>query len=155
MKKETTDDKHFLQIINSTPLVSIDLIVQNEKREVLLGKRVNRPAQGYWFVPGGIIRKNEKIESAIRRISLAELGIDISLRDAQLQGLFDHIYDDNYFGEDGVNTHYVVLAFACTVESDIEIVPDRQHSEMRWCPLDHLLRSKDVHQYTKTYFKCT
>ena len=45
------DDKTFLRVIEATPLVSIDLLVRNERGQVLLGKRANRPAQGLWFVP--------------------------------------------------------------------------------------------------------
>ncbi|HGU2589280.1 TPA: NUDIX domain-containing protein, partial [Escherichia coli] len=47
----------FATIVRSTPLISIDLIVENEFGEILLGKRINRPAQGYWFVPGGRVLK--------------------------------------------------------------------------------------------------
>ncbi|EIB9633284.1 GDP-mannose mannosyl hydrolase, partial [Escherichia coli] len=47
------DDNAFKNIIRNTPLISIDLIIQNEKDEYLVGKRNNRPARGFWFVPGG------------------------------------------------------------------------------------------------------
>ena len=50
----------FQTIIGATPLVSIDLIVKNAKGEVLLGYRTNRPAQGYWFVPGGRVQKKSR-----------------------------------------------------------------------------------------------
>ena len=43
------------------PLVSIDLLVTRpgtQGKELLLGLRNNRPAQGWWFTPGGRIRKN-------------------------------------------------------------------------------------------------
>jgi len=46
------DKKHVLEIIEATPLVSIDLVIRNPSNKVLLGKRNNRPAMGYWFVPG-------------------------------------------------------------------------------------------------------
>ena len=91
----------FLSIVAATPLVSIDLILRSERGRVLLGRRVNRPAQGFWFVPGGRIRKNERIKDALRRISRAELGIEIE--HAELTGVFDHIYEDNYFGAPGIN----------------------------------------------------
>ncbi len=41
----------FELIVESTPLVAIDLVVRAPDKKILLGKRVNRPAQGYWFVP--------------------------------------------------------------------------------------------------------
>ena len=57
-----TDDK-FLDVIKATPLVAIDLIIKNSSGFVLLGKRFNRPARGFWFVPGGRIRKDETLEN--------------------------------------------------------------------------------------------
>ncbi|MBF4436458.1 NUDIX domain-containing protein, partial [Vibrio anguillarum] len=66
----------FKTIIENTPLVSIDLVVYNQKNEALLGKRNNRPAQGYWFVPGGRILKDESIAVAFRRLTLNELGAE-------------------------------------------------------------------------------
>lgn len=111
------DNERFLQIIEATPLVSIDLVVRNEKGEALLGKRVNRPAQGCWFVPGGRIRKNERINDAFERISEFELGVRLKKGAARLLGAYDHIYEDNFTGESGINTHYVVLAFSCELGS--------------------------------------
>ena len=36
----------FRTVVASTPLVSIDLLVRNLQGELLLGERLNRPAQG-------------------------------------------------------------------------------------------------------------
>ncbi|ELL8702496.1 GDP-mannose mannosyl hydrolase, partial [Escherichia coli] len=47
----------FATVVRSTPLVSLDFIAENSRGEFLLGKRTNRPAQGYWFVPGGRVQK--------------------------------------------------------------------------------------------------
>ncbi len=146
-------DQAFLKIIDATPLVSIDLILKNSAGEALLGKRLNRPAQGYWFVPGGRIRKNEEIANAIKRISSTELGIELSFSQMKLLGGFDHIYSDNYLGEEGVNTHYVVLAFMIELEQEVKIIADDQHSEMKWWPIDLLLQSDQVHLNTKCYFR--
>ena len=149
-------DKQFLHIIDNTPLVSIDLIIEDIQGKVLLGKRTNRPAQGYWFVPGGRIRKNETIADAITRISSTELGTDLTINDVQLFGAYDHIYEDNYLGEDGVNTHYVVLAYCLklpgVIEVNVDSLEDDQHSEMRYWAKDTLLEADDVHPNTKAYF---
>jgi len=77
------DKKHVLEIIEATPLVSIDLVIRNPSNKVLLGKRNNRPAMGYWFVPGGRIFKNETINQALKRISEVELGQDLSTKAPQ------------------------------------------------------------------------
>jgi colanic acid biosynthesis protein WcaH len=145
-------NKDFLQIIGATPLVSIDLIVRNKEGMVLLGKRINRPAKGYWFVPGGRIRKNERLADALQRIARAELGLSLTLNPSKLLGAYEHIYDDNFFGEEGVNTHYVVLAYEYYLEEGMQIILDDQHSEAKWWPIDDLLNSPEVHENTKAYF---
>jgi len=147
------DTKQALNIINSTPLVSVDLIIENPDKEILLGKRVNRPAQGFWFVPGGRILKNETIKDAIKRVSLAEIGIDLSDHNPGLLGASEHIYDDNFLNESGINTHYVVLAFVIELETEITVTPDDQHSEMKWWTVEDLLSDKAVHPNTQAYFR--
>ena len=146
-------EEKFLQIIDSAPLVSIDLIIEDEQGQVLLGKRTNRPAQNYWFVPGGRIRKNEKLAEAILRISSNELGVEIRMSDAILLGAFDHFYTDNFAGIAETDTHYVALAYKAKIKHDFCFRTDNQHSEMKWWRKDNLLNNPAVHQNTKTYFK--
>jgi colanic acid biosynthesis protein WcaH len=148
-----TKEKYILDIIKATPLVSIDLVIKNPAKDVLLGKRVNRPAKGYWFVPGGIILKNETINQALKRISEREVGKDLSAIVPHLLGVYEHIYEDNFFNIAGINTHYVVLAFVITLQHEIEVKADEQHSELKWWEIDKLLDEPDVHQNTKVYFK--
>ena len=146
-------DNYILEIIKATPLVSIDLIIRNPSEKVLLGKRVNRPAKDYWFVPGGRIIKNETIGHALKRISKKEVGLDLSTEAPSLLGAYDHIYEDNFLNLDGINTHYVVLAFAIQLQQEIGVRPDEQHSDLRWWEIDKLLKDPTVHHNTKVYFK--
>lgn len=143
--------EEFLRIVDATPLVSIDLILRNEQGKVLLGERLNRPAQGFWFVPGGRIWKNERVQDALRRISQRELGITIA--QATLRGVFDHIYDDNFLGAPNVNTHYVVLGFETALPANTKLTPDDQHGELRWWTVEDLLADARVHANTKAYFQ--
>lgn len=41
------DRETFKTIVDKTPLISIDLVVKNTAGKVLLGQRLNRPAQGF------------------------------------------------------------------------------------------------------------
>jgi len=147
------DEKHVLEIIEATPLVSIDLVIRNPSNKVLLGKRNNRPAMGYWFVPGGRIFKNETINQALKRISEVELGQDLSTKAPSLLGAYDHIYEDNFLNVKGINTHYVVLAFVIALQQEIEVKSDEQHTELKWWEVDKLLQDQTVHQNTKVYFR--
>ena len=62
------DTELFKSVVANTPLISVDLIVRNPQGQILLGLRVNRPAQGYWFVPGGRVRKDERLADAFTRL---------------------------------------------------------------------------------------
>ena len=137
----------FKTIIDNTPLVSVDLIVKQNGKG-LLGKRVNKPAQGYWFTLGGRVLKNETIQSAIQRIGKLELDIIID-GSPRFIGVFEHLYDDSIF--DAVSTHYVNLAYEIEV-SGLEDLPKDQHNDYRWFDLEELIQSNEVHKYVKDYF---
>ena len=70
----------FKRVVELTPLVSIDLVVRDESGRMLVGLRANRPAQGYWFVPGGRVGKNETLREAFDRLTGAELGVALPMR---------------------------------------------------------------------------
>ncbi|HAS6235496.1 TPA: GDP-mannose mannosyl hydrolase [Vibrio vulnificus] len=143
----------FSQVIESAPLVSIDLVIEDEGGQILLGERLNRPAQGFWFVPGGRILKNEKLEDAFTRLTQEELGQEFELSQAKLLGPYTHLYDDNVFGNE-FTTHYVAIAYKLIViRSDLNLPMDVQHSRYRWCDKDELLISDNVHIHTKWYFQ--
>jgi colanic acid biosynthesis protein WcaH len=147
----TLDRDDNIKVIEKTPLVSIDLVIRNERQQVLLGYRTNRPAQHYWFVPGGRIRKNERLQDALKRITQVEVGILPST--GRLLGSFDHLYADNYYEIEGLTTHYVVLAYEFTMNSDVPLKKDDQHTELQWWDIDTLLESNTVHDNTKLYFR--
>jgi len=67
----------FLKIKNNIPLSCVDIIVSNNKKEFLLVKRSIEPYKGKWCLPGGIIKRGQKIEEKIKEIAKNELGIKI------------------------------------------------------------------------------
>jgi len=140
----------FQTVIGATPLVSIDLIVKNAKGEVLLGYRTNRPAQGYWFVPGGRVQKNERLDNAFLRLTEAELGVAIQRSAASFMGVFEHLYDDSAFDK-AVSTHYVVLGYELELDISLDALPKEQHNQYAWMASDELLNRDDVHVHTKWY----
>ncbi len=145
------DKDDFRRVIAATPLVSIDLVVRNAQGEVLLGLRRNRPAQGCWFVPGGRIRKDERLREALARIARVELGVEVIA--GRLLGVYEHLYEDNALGIAGLGTHYVVIGYQCELAEAQLPRADAQHAELRWWPLPDLLASPAVHLNTKRYFQ--
>jgi len=141
------DDVTFKTIIDSAPLISIDILARKNNK-VLLGKRVNKPAQGYYFSTGGRVNKNETINSAMNRIVKNELNIELKTT-PNFIGVFEHFYDDGIYQE--VSTHYVNLAYEYEVK-EISNLPTEQHSKYKWFTVNELLESKQVHKYVKDYF---
>ena len=142
------DDTTFKTIIESAPLISIDILLKKDNK-FLLGRRVNKPAQGYFFSTGGKINKNESIDNAMSRIAKNELNIELKTT-PEFIGVFEHFYDDSIY--ENISTHYVNLAYEYEVE-EIPNLPTEQHSEYQWFSIDKLLESKQVHKYTKDYFR--
>ena len=141
----------FATVVRSTPLLSIDLIVENQDGEFLLGQRTQRPAQNFWFVPGGRVRKDETLERAFARLTEAELGTPLTLQDGEFYGVWQHFYDDNFSGPEFF-THYIVLGFRLRVRQLQRISVDAQHSDYQWLtPADWLARG-DVHDNSRAYF---
>ena len=143
----------FLQTIDATPLVAIDLIIPNENGGYLLGHRVNKPAQGFWFVPGGRIRKNERLDDAFLRIARDELGhAAVERTDAELVGVYEHLYEDNFSGQPGISTHYVVLGYKLRRTIELESLPNTQHTAYRWATAEEIVADSSVHLNTRVYF---
>jgi colanic acid biosynthesis protein WcaH len=147
------DDDEFAQLVRNAPLVSMDLIIRDSGRRVLLGLRQNEPAKNHYFVPGGRVRKNEMLAVAFARILDAETGLNASFAEARLLGVYQHLYSTNRFGQEGYGTHYVVLAYELTIAGSPEIMLDSQHSGHQWIDEQTLMAGADVHEYTKAYFR--
>tara|TARA_B110000967_G_C18702174_1_gene468413 strand:- start:22 stop:459 length:438 start_codon:yes stop_codon:yes gene_type:complete len=142
------DNKTFKTVISSTPLISIDLLVKKDNK-ILLGKRVNKPAQDYLFSTGGRVYKNETINNAMIRIAKDELNFELK-SSPKFIGVFEHFYDDSIYQD--VSTHYVDLAYEVEIHETLNL-PTKQHKEYQWLTIKELLESKRVHKYVKDYFK--
>ena len=152
MRPRFRNRDEFAQVVRNTALVAIDLIIRNPDQCVLVGLRTNEPAKGKWFVPGGVVRKHERLADAFARIVKAEIGLAASIENAKFLGVYEHLYDSNVFGEEEFGTHYVVLAHELNLDHQPPIVSDWQHNGFRWMTPAELISSPDVHENTRAYF---
>lgn len=150
--KGKISDSLFGVVLENTPLVSIDLIIENKNGQILLGLRNNKPAKDFWFIPGGRIFKDEKLSDAFIRIAENELHIELDISSANFQGVYEHFYEDSFL-DDCMTTHYVVLAYKISADIDIYSLPLEQHNIYRWFDLEELVTSVNVHHFTKNYFQ--
>lgn len=150
--------KTFTEACSALPLVSIDLMITRpgiNGEELLLGMRNNRPAQGWWFTPGGRVRKNEPLHEAMQRIAVGELNLTNTLLSrATLLGAWDHFYPDSAFSPD-VSTHYVNLAHWLRVDAieaetiDAPVGEEHQHAAWQWIALEKAAQDRSVHTYVR------
>lgn len=142
----------FKLALEHLPLFAIDLVIVNEQHEILLGKRINAPAQGFWFVPGGRVFKNESLSDAFGRISRAELGIALPYKNAKLLGIYDHFYPNSVVSE-VISTHYINAAHVVKMELPLSELPILQHTNYRWVAINNLESEPDVHVYSKVFLQ--
>jgi ADP-ribose pyrophosphatase YjhB (NUDIX family) len=70
-------EEFFLFVSKFTPLINVDLVIQDDQRGTLLTWRQDETYGAGWHVPGGIIRYKETAEARIRATALAELGVEV------------------------------------------------------------------------------
>ena len=147
----------YIQAIELTQLVSVDLLIYDQSGNLLVGKRVNEPAKNTYFVPGARVYKNERLQDAINRISNMELGLSITKEDVEFIGVFEHIYDNSFCRND-INTHYVVNSFKYILKNEddkerINKYMQEQHDNVLWLSKEEVLNREDIHKYTKMYME--
>lgn len=138
-------------VVRHAPLVSIDLIVRDPGGAVLVGWRTNEPARNQWFVPGGVIRKNETMSNAFRRLCTDELGEPHELAESRLFDVHEHFYDTNFSGDPSFGTHYVVLVRELPVPTRPTALPKAQHTRYTWLTNEQILADDAVHEHVKRY----
>jgi colanic acid biosynthesis protein WcaH len=129
-------------IVANVPIVSVDLVVLHDGG-VVLGRRTNEPAKGEWFVPGGRVRKGERLEEAVYRVAQEELGVDVTIRERL--GAYEHLYETS--DVEGVESkHYVANGFVVEALAD-PTVADGQHDDIRLFQE----RPAECHDYIAAY----
>ena len=147
--QEVLDAATFKTVVESTPLVSIDLCLVCED-QLLMGLRQNEPLKGQWFIPGGRLFKNERWQDGLARIAKTELGLTVNIDNFELMGVWDHFYGNSAINE-SVSTHYVNLPHVCYLESWPELALDAQHEAVRWFDIPSLIKDKGHQVYMREY----
>ncbi|AHB41436.1 GDP-mannose mannosyl hydrolase [candidate division SR1 bacterium RAAC1_SR1_1] len=126
-------DNIYKQIIENVIIVTVDLILINKKKQILLGLRNNSPLKGIYYVPGGRMFKYESVFDAAERKSLQEFGFSINSKKMIYLGVYDDIYKEESFYEEG-GSHYLSRTYVYFLDDQEEskITTDSQHSEFKF-----------------------
>lgn len=74
--------------INPVPCNGV--IIENEKKEILLVRRAVAPKKGFWDLPGGFIDTGENLPSSVKREIKEELGVKIKINETV--GTYTDVY---------------------------------------------------------------
>jgi colanic acid biosynthesis protein WcaH len=124
--KNYIEAEQYKNIVDLMPIMCVDgIIVHNGK--YLLVKRKNNPLKGEYFVPGGRVHKNERLEDALHRKMFEELGIKVKILGTA--GFYEDFYKENDLGLDSVHTTSVVFIVS---PLDLNIKLDEQSEDYIW-----------------------
>ncbi len=74
----------FLFVSRVTPLINVDLLIQDQRKRTLLTWRDDRFYGPGWHVPGGIIRYKETAEDRIHSVARLELDAEVAFDSAPI-----------------------------------------------------------------------
>lgn len=103
----------FYFVSRLTPLVNVDLLIRNDRGEMLLTWRHDQFYKG-WHIPGGIIRFKETAAERIKAVALAELGAAVEADATPCE------LHEKQNCERDVRGHFISLLYATRLTSDLD-----------------------------------
>jgi colanic acid biosynthesis protein WcaH len=102
----------FLLVSRLTPLINVDLLIENEAGEKLLVWRHDRFYGPGWHIPGGIVRFKETMAERLAKVALSEVGCE-----ATVIGECLRITEMRHVDRD-VRGHFVSHLFRCRLSGE-------------------------------------
>lgn len=117
--------KLFLKTFRYVPRAAVDILVKNQKSEIVLTKRNIPPEKGLWHIPGSYIIKDERIMDCIERIAKDELGIKISGKGTRLLGVFEDMVADP-------RGHTIDIVYEIQIKGEPHLKPTTEAQEIKF-----------------------
>jgi colanic acid biosynthesis protein WcaH len=124
--------KVYKEIQKNIPLLCVDCLLIFNKKCLLL-RRLNNPAKGKWWFPGGRILKNELIKNAAVRKIKDEVGLNAKFR--KILSIQETIFPrvENMISD----IHTVNICCYLVTENIKNIKIDNYHDGFMWVDLNH------------------
>lgn len=126
----------FLFASTLMPVVNVDLVIFNEKGQVLLSWRDDPHCGKGWHIPGGCVRIGESFSDRIDKTALSEIGQSV-VHDPHPAWVFE-IFSGTVregIADQRERSHFVTLAFICRLpEPDAVRVVDEASGpgDLKW-----------------------
>lgn len=85
-------ESDFNRVLKMVPTTCIEVIIKDDEKGILLGRRNTEPFKGMWHLTGGFLHYNEKIADAVKRIAKRETGAEVEI--VKLLGIIEYINQD-------------------------------------------------------------
>ena len=92
-----------------TPMLNVDLLIKNDKKQTLLTWRDDGYWKAGWHIPGGVIRYKETIADRIRAVARGELGAEVTFQPCPL-AIEEIILPDRK-----VRGHFISFLYQCSL----------------------------------------
>lgn len=118
------------------PVVNVDILVINEKGQLLLTWRDDPHCGTGWHVPGGCIRLGESVIERAERTARQEFGCDIRL-DPEILHVFEiFTRQERPIKDQNERSHFITLVLAglapADLDTEIQKVNPGQPGYMKW-----------------------
>lgn len=137
----------FLFITSITPMVNVDLLIKNEKKQTLLTWRNDDQHTPGWHIPGGVIRYKEKASDRIEAVAMNELGARMKFKEEPVA------INEIILAELKERAHFLSFLYECSLASPLDEnleykVGAPEKGKWAWhdkCP-DNLIKVHDIYR---------
>lgn len=146
---EGTPEELFLLASSLIPVPNVDLLVINNKNQILLARRNDKFYEKNWHIPGGCMRFYESFEKRVQETAKKELHCEVEFDDSPLT-VKNVVRGDNpgqlHPRERG---HNVAILYNCRLPQNYEIdngqLTEDDDGYLRW--FDHIPEDFSVVQH--------
>jgi colanic acid biosynthesis protein WcaH len=126
MSTQYIPDSLYAKILANVPISCVDFCLAYKGR-ILLVKRIDAPAKGLWWVPGGRVLKGEMMYEAVCRKCVDEIGVECFT--GPIVHTAETIFPDGPLGQ---STHSINSCFLVYPKNSQEVTLDSHHEDYVW-----------------------
>ena len=119
----------YKEIMEILPILCADLIIQKEGK-ILVGLRKNQPLKNEWWIPGGRVFKNERLEEAAIRKAKEEFNLDVKIE--KELGVYECIEKETEFEDIKTGSHTLSVVFQVSPIGKQNIKMDSSFENYKW-----------------------
>ncbi len=110
----------FLLISALTPIPNVDLLVTNEKNQILLSWRDDPFFEKSWHIPGGCIRYAETMQERIQQTAQEEFGcmVDFDPKPVAVRDVIRGLNGSQTYPRE--RGHNIAVLYRCTLKGEIK-----------------------------------